>query len=135
MSPDDERGKIRNRQYANRVRDFSGLRFGNITPTDIDGMIEYKNICYVYIETKFESASLPNGQRLALERQCDDMSKVKPAIMIVASHNTDGDIDVANTTVTEFRFRNAWHETQTTTTTKDLVTRFINWAEFERNHG
>lgn len=125
----NERGVIRNRQYATQVRDFSGLRFGNITPTDIDGMIEYKNLAYVYIETKFENASLPFGQRLALERQCDDMSKVKPTMAIIASHNSDGDIDVGSTTVTEYRFRGRWRTREATTTTHDLIERFFNWVE------
>jgi hypothetical protein len=128
----DNRGVIRNREYSNQVRDFSGLRFGNITPTDIDGMIEYHGICYVYIETKFENATLPFGQRLALERQNDDMERVKPTITIISKHHTDGDIDVANTTVTEFRFNKIWHITQSITTTKDLITKFINWVESQR---
>jgi hypothetical protein len=125
----DTRGIIRNREYANQVRDFSGLRFGNITPTDVDGMIEYKNICYVYIETKYESAELPFGQRLALERQTDDMQKVKPTLTVIASHNSQGDIDVANTTVTEYRFMGKWRTRTTQTTTFELVDRFINWVE------
>lgn len=129
----EERGAIRNRQHAAQLRDFTGIRFGNITPTDIDMMIEYKNICYVYAEFKYENATLPYGQRLALERQCDDMSRVKPTIGIIASHNSPGDIDAANTVVTEFRFRGAWHETQTETTTMELVSRFVSWAEFARD--
>lgn len=129
-----DRGVIRNRLFANQVRDFSGLRFGKITPTDIDGMIEYHNLCYVYIETKYESAELPYGQRLALERQCDDMQKVKPAIAIVASHNTDGDIDVANTTVTEYRFMGKWRTRPDTETTRQLIDKFFKWVEFQHEN-
>jgi hypothetical protein len=128
-----ERGVIRNRCYATQVRDFSGLRFKNITPTDIDGLIEYRNICYVCIETKYENSELQFGQKLALERLNDDLSKVKPVLTIVASHDTDGDIDVANTTVTEFRFRGRWHMSETVTSTHDLISRFFSWAEME--HG
>ena len=36
---DLDRGKIRNRECAGQLKDFSGLRFGKITPTDIDGFV------------------------------------------------------------------------------------------------
>ena len=124
-----ERGVIRNRHYATQIRDFSGLRYGNITPTDGDFEIEYQNICWVFGELKHCAAALPNGQRLALERKCDDMSNVKPTLLIVASHNTDGDIDVANTTVTEFRFERKWRMPANSITTKELIDRFLKWAK------
>lgn len=124
-----QRGVIRNRQYATQIRDFSGLRYGNITPTDGDFEIEYHNICWVFGELKHGSAPLPYGQRLALERKCDDISHAKPTIVIVASHDTSGDIDVANTTVTEFRFDCRWVVPKNKTTTKELIGRFIKWAE------
>jgi len=40
------RGKIEHRDRARQIRDFSNLRYGNITPTDIDGLIEYQNKCF-----------------------------------------------------------------------------------------
>lgn len=120
---ESQRGAIRNRQFANRVRDFSGLRFGKITPTDIDGLIEYRGQGYVFIETKYKDAPLPSGQRLALERLCDDLQQVKPTLVIVASHETDSDIDVAKTVVTEYRFKGAWRRRKATT--GELVTAFL----------
>lgn len=130
---DDGRGKIRNRKFANQVRDFSGLRYGNITPTDSDLEIEYHNISWIFGELKFDETELPFGQRLALERKCDDMGKVKPTLGIIASHSTpeNEDIDVANATVTEFRFRGKWHMTQTKTTAKELINRFVSWSDME----
>ena len=127
--PDEERGKIKNRQYANRVRDFSGLRYGNITATDIDGLIEYKNTCYIFIETKYKDAELPFGQRLALERLTDDLEKVKPVITIVATYSNEGDIDVAHALVCEYRFRGAWHKRENTTT-RELIDKFLSWVEW-----
>jgi len=131
---DDRRGVIRNRKYANQVYDFSGLRYGNITPTNSDMEIEYHNICWVFAEFKFENTELPFGQKLELERKCDDMQKTKPALGIIASHNTpEGeDINAANATVTQFRFKGVWHDPETITTTKQLVDRFISWVELER---
>jgi len=118
-----ERGKIRNREYSTQVRDFSGLRFGNITPTDIDGLIEYQDKAYVFIETKYRDSKLPDGQRLAFERLCDDLQRVKPTLLIIASHETDGDIDVAETKVTEYRFKGKWRNR--IGTTKELIIAFL----------
>jgi len=120
---DTLRGIIRNRQYGTQVQDFSGLRFGNITPTDLDGLIEYKNRGYVLIETKYRDSKLPDGQRLALERLCDDLQRIKPTLLIIAWHETDGDIDVAETSVAEYRFKRKWRVRKGTT--KELITAFL----------
>jgi len=122
---DEQRGVIRNRGFACQIKDFSGLRFGTITPTDIDGMIEYQNRAYVYIELKHQRAELPPGQKLAFQRQCDDMQKVKPTLFIIASHDTDGDIDVANTEVVEYRYHKRWKTPDKTTTTRQIIEHFL----------
>lgn len=119
----DERGVIRNRDAALQIRNFSGLRYGNITPTDIDGMIEYHNRGYVLIETKYGDSELPQGQRLALERITDDLRK--PSVAIVASHESTGDIDVANAIVRELRYQRKWHTTATQYTVRQIVDRFV----------
>lgn len=127
----EERGKINNKERATQLRDFSGLRFKNMTPTDIDGLLEYENICYVFFETKFENAPLPAGQKLALQRLCDDMSMVKPTISVISSHNSPiGEvIDTASTIVSEFRFRGNWCMDTSDTTLRELMARFIGWVE------
>ena len=129
---DDERGKIHHRKRAKQLIDFSNMRYGNITPTDCDGFIEYHNLAYVFFETKYEDAEMPFGQRLALERLQDDLEKVKPVITIVSTHsvdNPDDDIDAASTTVTQYRFHRKWYFSDSITTTKDLVNRFLKWVE------
>ena len=123
-----QRGQIVSRNRARQIRDFSGLLFGNITPTDIDGLIEYHGKAYIFIETKLGNASLPNGQRLALERLADDLTKVKPTLLIVAMHNAinpDDDIDVATAIVAEYRFKGHKREGHSETTVKDLIIKFL----------
>ena len=39
----NNRGVIQNRDRKKQIIDFSGLKYGKITPTDIDGLIEYKD--------------------------------------------------------------------------------------------
>ena len=65
---DDNRGSIQFPDRARQLIDFSGLRYNKITPTDIDGFIEYHDEAIVFMEFKYGNAELPYGQKLALER-------------------------------------------------------------------
>jgi len=105
-----DRGIIRNREQAQQIRDFSGLRWGTITPTDIDGFFEINKELFVFIEIKFEGREMPYGQRLGLERVVDLLQKEKHAILIIAKHNEKigVDIDAANCEVVRYRFREQW---------------------------
>lgn len=125
----DNGSLIRNRKYAAQIREFSGMKFGTIIPTDVDGLIEYHNKAFVIIETKHKEAELPRGQKVALEVLCDTIEKDRRAILIVASHESNGDIDVATTDVIEYRFRGHWHTKYNPQTTRQLVERFINWVD------
>ena len=125
------RGEIYNPDRARQLRDFSGLVFGNITPTDIDGLIEYKNIGYVILELKYQDGDVPFGQKLALERLTDDLEKVgKQTLCIIAIHKTDDcniAIDTANTIVAAYRYHGKWNLGNPELSTGDLVTRFLNF--------
>ena len=126
------RGKIKHTKRAQQINDFSGLNMGyNITPTDIDGLIEYRNQKYVFFEVKYQQAELPYGQRLALERLVVDTAKSgKKSIAIVCEHDvkyTDEDVDVAIAKVREvysYRTRK-WTMPAKYTTVKQLIQMFI----------
>jgi len=79
-------GAITNYKRIKQVVDFTGLCQG-FTPTDIDGLIEFRDKAYVFIEIKTGNAPLPFGQKLAIERLVRDTGKEKKSIGIVASHN------------------------------------------------
>jgi hypothetical protein len=122
------RGKIHNPDRARQLRDFSGLQFDNITPTDIDGLIEYKGLAYVIIELKYGEAEVPDGQRLALERLTDDLERSKKsALCIIASHEAplEEEIDVANCLVTKYRQKGTWKTSLKPLLVKDIVKRFL----------
>lgn len=124
-----ERGEIKNRERASQIRDFTGLRYRNkITPTDVDGLIEFGNRAYVVIELKYGESPMKYGQRLALERTVDDWASAgKPSICIVAQHDTrpSEDIDVANCKVVGFRWNGGWHETRSGRNVKEVVDRWL----------
>ncbi|MBR1526310.1 MAG: hypothetical protein IJ640_06585 [Prevotella sp.] len=69
--------------------DFQGLDIdGYIYPTDIDGLIEYKDSEYIIFEIKHGDAEVPFGQRLALQRMVDDFTKIgKQAVVFICEHS------------------------------------------------
>ena len=125
----NNRGVIINPDRARQLRDFSGLRYGLITPTDIDGFIEYHDKAHIFIELKYKNAPFPFGQRLAYERLINDLSKTgKPTIYIIANHqidNTSVAIDVAKAIVSEYRWKGEWHILATSITVKRFIDDFL----------
>lgn len=112
-----ERGAIRNRDCAKQLRDFTGLRFGKITPTDIDGFLEFNDTLFVYFEAKRIGTSLPYGQKLALTRQCDAIDGTenqqhnkRMSALIVIEHETDigQDVDYAKAKVVNVYYEKKW---------------------------
>lgn len=105
-----ERGVIRNLAYTRQRADFRGLRFGTITPTDIDGLIEFEGRCCIFMETKHGDTDLPRGQRLALERNCDRWGE--NGIVLVMRNATTGNAgptyNIASLPVVEYRYAGAW---------------------------
>lgn len=125
------RGEIYNHERARQQKDYSGLRIGNITPTDIDGLIEYKNKAYIILELKYLDALTTMGQRLALERLTDDLQRAgKESLCIIANHEThdaDSDIDAAAAYVLESRYKGKWRVAIDGETVIDMVKRFLGW--------
>ena len=122
------RGVIKFRERKKQILDFSGIRFGNITPTDIDVFIEYHNKCYVIIEVKYGYAEILFGQKLALERMCDDFEKVgKPSVFIISRHEIDNpeeDVKLAKAIASKCYFRKKWTDIHNETT-EEVIRRFI----------
>jgi hypothetical protein len=106
-----ERGVIRNRAAAQQIKDFSGLRYGKITPTDIDGFIDFGDRLFVLIEGKFNGAILSGGQMLALQRLTDacHCPPRRYAVAFIVDHYQQGaDVDYANATVRTYRWGGTW---------------------------
>lgn len=98
-----------------QVVDFSDLRHENITPTDIDGFVEYKGKGFIIFE--FKSGDAPyeesGGQGKALQRLCDILTSAgKTTYLLVCRHYTyPGDrVMAADSFVDKIRYRYRWHE-------------------------
>ncbi len=125
-----ERGEIQNEKRAKQLNNFNNLRYGNITPTDIDGCIEYHNKGYIFIEIKYGDKDLPFGQKLALERLVIDTSKAKASIAIVAEHLVDNpqeQVNVASCKVREIFYfvDKKWRPPKRPVNVSQAVERFL----------
>jgi hypothetical protein len=128
----DDRGIIHYRNRAKQIRNFSGIRYGNITPSDLDFVIEYHDERRILCELKLDGVELPIGQRLLMERFVNDFIKAgKPSIAFVANHFVSDytqDIDVGNAVISEvyFQYNGIWETPVSTMTVKELSDLFIN---------
>lgn len=83
------RGDIRNGPYAGRAKEYVWSTIAdafprNITPTDIDGMVEI-NRCFFLFEGKTEGCEMDMGQRLCFERLLLSMPEGR-AVVAVCTH-------------------------------------------------
>ena len=107
----DYRGVWKSSHFRQAVN-FEGLRWKKLTPTDIDGVVEFWGKGYVIIETKYKGMELKRGQQLALERMCDDLERAgKPTVLFVTEHSTPRDetVRLASSTVRWFRYKGKNH--------------------------
>jgi len=119
-----ERGTPRNLGHIRERANFKGLRFGTITPTDIDGLIEFEGKCCIFMETKHGDADLPVGQRLALERNCDRWGDSGIVLVMRKSSTAGGMYDIAKLPVVEFRHAKNWQPANGKSTCLIWVERF-----------
>lgn len=138
-----ERGVIQHRDRKQQIANMSGLRYGNITPTDLDAFIDFGDRLFVFIEGKFLGTPVLRGQMIAIERLCD-ACHVPPrrfAFAVIADHYSpsDEDIDFANMTVRSIRQNGKWNQPmQKGLTLKDAVDRmksFVDNKTRNRNGG
>ena len=122
------RGRIQNRGRALQVNDFSNLRFENgITPTDLDGAVEWGNELFIFFELKHEGKELDYGQRLFFERMTDTLAQAgKVTSTMIADHYTapHEDIDAAAAIVREYRGKGEWRKPESTTTVRQGFEKF-----------
>lgn len=109
---DDKRGKIVNPARKQQLIDYSGIRYGKITPTDIDGFFEMINELFIFYEFKYMDTEFPRGQKMALERLIDVIQDGgMQAVLLICRHdvhNTDQEIIAADCIVDEYRYNKIW---------------------------
>lgn len=130
-----QRGKIVNKKRRQQIVDYSGLRYKNITPTDIDGVGEFydmkgyfeiRNQVFIFIELKLAGTELSWGQKTAFERLVDALKY--PAIFIIAEHDiedTNEEIPAHLCLVREYKSNGKWYKPKSELTLKELVDKYL----------
>jgi hypothetical protein len=133
MEPFFERGKIRNENHAKQLNDFSGLlRRRGITPTDIDGLIDYSGRVFILLEGKHADTELPMGQKMALENLANAIQDGKrEVIVLIFRHNVERyqQIKVSIQPVTEYYYKRQWHTPREPLTVFDAIVKFEGFCE------
>jgi hypothetical protein len=117
--------RIDHRRRAKQITSFANLTTG---ATDVDGLIEYHDRCYVIFEIKRQGAEVPAGQAIALSRLCDDLARTKPTLLVIAEHNEpdpEQDIDAASAIVRRYRYKGQWRTPKKRATVKEVTDRFL----------
>ena len=130
------KSRINNPHRMKQLIDFAGLEVdGYIYPTDIDGLIEYKDSEYIIFEVKFGDSEVPVGQKLALQRMVDDFTKVgKQAVAFICEHtvrNTDTPVVAAWCKIREMYYGNekCWRAPDKEITVREAVDRFQEFSK------
>jgi hypothetical protein len=116
-----ERGEIHSEFRARQLPIYKGLKWGKITPTDIDVGIDFGNRLFVFVELKYGNTKVPMGQRLFLERVCAACQPRVPTCCLVATHSSNGDIDVKSALVVEYWHNYRWVEPSTVCTVSEAI--------------
>lgn len=130
------KSRINNPARAKQLIDFQGLDIdGYIYPTDIDGLIEYKDSEYIIFEVKYGDAEVPFGQKLALQRMVDDFTKVgKQAVVLICEHevrDTDRPVIAAWCKVREIYYgkERQWKAPDNEITVREAVDNFMEHSQ------
>ena len=110
---------IRNSSQVKQAIDFSGIQNGKIHPSDIDAVLEFDNDILILIEVKRKGNKIPTGQRLLLERVCDNW-KTKKSVVLFVTHefyDTTKDIPLNKCIVEKVYWSKSWRDNKN----KDII--------------
>lgn len=136
---DENRGQIQNKERARQLIDFRGIRYGNITPTDIDGYIEYHNKAFIFYEMKRNGCNMSHGQELSLRNIVDSLFRCgKYAVLFLCDHdvsNPHDDIIAADAIVRSIYLGNGDERPGRGKTAKEATDIFIDYVKKKTNGG
>ena len=135
---DENRGVILYPNRMGQLIEFRNLKIGNITPMDVDGMLEYHDKAYIFFEYKLEGAAMPDGQRIALERVADDCQKAgKESVVFLCEHDVHDAmaiVDAGSAIVKKIYYKHRWIADHQHSTVKDRMHNFIEYVDKNRDY-
>lgn len=127
----EKRGSYNHRRMGKQLLRFDGISYGNVTPMDIDGFIEWHDKKRVMLEIKLQNVPILTGERLALERMVDDFARLgKESMAVIADHkvfDTNEDVIVRDCLVREIYHsrERIWRPTKMMMTVGMLLDSFL----------
>ena len=116
---------LHNREQAGQLKIFAGLKWGSISPTDIDGFLDFGDRLFVFVEVKHGESMPPTGQRIALERLCDACeAENRVSAVLIATHSSSEDIEVKDLRVIRYRWRRKWVSPRGEISVQQAINRF-----------
>ena len=132
------RGVIQCEEYAKQLVSYGGLVFKgktghyNVTPTDIDGLIQLDNEnCFIVIELK-HSGDAPEGQKKALQNLAAAIRKGgSNCVVMLAEHGTPcPDTIIAKDAIVKYvDFNGKWIPMRESRTLKEMIDDYIEWIK------
>lgn len=134
MEQSYERGDIKFKGRAKQLNSFSGMiRRRNITPTDIDGIIDYDGKAFVILEGKYGDAELPKGQKMALENLANTILSANKRVVVIIYrhfvHDTNKDINVSKQLVSDIYFKRKWDKITVEKNVLEVIEMFENHCD------
>lgn len=116
---------VKNMEKLQRPIIFDGLKSGNISPTDIDSVIELWNKFLILFEVKELGKDITIGQKITTTRIIDswNLDKNKTGIVIFAQHNPeDKEILLAECKVNKIYMDGEWKSINKNVDVKSFLT-------------
>jgi len=134
MSEFFKRDELKFKGRARQINSFLGLiRRRNITPTDIDGIIDYNGKAFVILEGKHSDAELPKGQRMALENLANAILDGNKRVVVIVFrhyiHDVNEDIIVSKQPVSELYYQRKWCKTTVQKNVLEVIEMFENHCD------
>lgn len=127
------RGCIQHPERRLQLFSFENMRWNTITPTDIDGSIDFGGNIFVMFEVKYNDAEMPYGQRRHLQALADTVRDGgrQIAVFVVEHHvaDTSQAVDVASCAVREVYYNHEWLYQPGDVTLKEAVDGFLAYAQ------
>jgi hypothetical protein len=104
---------------------FTGLVYERgISPTDIDGLLDFGGKLFILWELKYLDAELPDGQRIALARICDTLQRGGAEAWVLVGRHSVPALEPAETgtaTLSEYRVDGEWKAAQRQISLRDAI--------------
>ncbi|NBU34797.1 hypothetical protein EBS40_09330 [bacterium] len=134
MSELFKRDELKFKGRARQINSFLGLiRRRNITPTDIDGIIDYHGKAFIILEGKYGDAELPKGQKIALENLANAILESKRQVVVIIFrhhvHDINNDIIVSEQIVSDIYYKKKWETITAQKNVIEVIQMFENYCD------